>query len=71
MTSTVGQRLPVFVVIPTYNRAAILGRAISSCQRQSYPVDEVIVVDDASSDGTQACKYEREVGATIIAGKAK
>jgi glycosyltransferase involved in cell wall biosynthesis len=53
LINTVGRHASVSVVIPTYNRAAILGRAIGSCQRQSYPVDEVIVVDDASSDSTQ------------------
>jgi glycosyltransferase involved in cell wall biosynthesis len=44
----------VSVVIPTYQRAAILGRAIESVLDQSYPSVEVIVVDDGSTDGTRA-----------------
>ena len=48
-----GRCLPVSVVIPAYNRADMLGRALESvaAQRPSAPA-EVIVVDDASSDNT-------------------
>jgi glycosyltransferase involved in cell wall biosynthesis len=42
----------VSVVIPTYNRAALLLEAIDSVLRQTLPVREVIIVDDGSSDGT-------------------
>jgi len=42
----------VSVVIPSYNRAATLPRAIDSVLQQQRPVDEIIVVDDGSSDGT-------------------
>ena len=40
------------VVIPTYNRIETLPRALASVAAQSRPVDEVIVVDDGSTDGT-------------------
>jgi hypothetical protein len=40
------------VVIPTYNRAAIVARCVDSCLDQSYPDFELIVVDDDSSDDT-------------------
>ena len=41
----------VSVVIPVYNRAGLIGRAIASILGQSYRNIETIVVDDASSDG--------------------
>ena len=40
------------VVIPTYNRAGLLGRSIRSVLGQTYDDLELIVVDDASSDNT-------------------
>lgn len=41
------------VVIPAYNAAGTIARAVDSCLRQSYVPYEIIVVDDASTDNTE------------------
>lgn len=43
----------VSVIIPTYNGAEFLGEAIQSVLEQTYPNFELIVVNDASPDGTE------------------
>lgn len=40
------------VIIPTYNRENSVGEAIESVLAQTRPADQVIVVDDGSTDGT-------------------
>lgn len=42
----------VSVVIPTYNRKGMIGRAIESVLNQTYQNLELLLVDDGSSDGT-------------------
>lgn len=42
----------VAVIIPTYNRAHLLRQALESVLAQSRPPDEIIVVDDGSTDDT-------------------
>ncbi len=42
----------VSVIMPTFNRAATLGRAIQSVMGQSHHNMELIVVDDGSTDST-------------------
>jgi len=43
----------ISVIIPTYNRASLLARALNSVLNQTYRSIEVIVVDDGSQDGTE------------------
>jgi len=42
----------IAAVIPLYNKEPYVTRAINSILAQSAPVDEIIIVDDASTDGS-------------------
>lgn len=44
----------VSVIIPTYNRAGLIGEAIENVLQQTYANIELIVVDDGSTDDTQS-----------------
>jgi glycosyltransferase involved in cell wall biosynthesis len=48
------------VIIPTYNRARVIGATIEAILKQTLPPREVIVVDDGSADDT----------ASVVAGYA-
>ena len=40
------------IIMPVYNRAAVVGRALKSCLAQSFDSFEIVAVDDGSSDGS-------------------
>lgn len=55
MTIPPSDYTPIFsIVIPTYNRASTIARAIKSCLNQTIREIEIIVVDSGSTDETRA-----------------
>lgn len=56
--------MSVSAIIPTFNRLRYIRRAIDSVLAQTVPVDELIVVDDGSTDGT-ADALKAEYGSRI------
>lgn len=57
----------VSAIITTHNRRDLLGRAIESVFSQTYPNMELIVVDDASDDGTsELCQGDSRINYIYI-----
>ena len=44
--------MKIALVIPSFNQAEFISEAIDSILNQTHPVDEILVVDDASTDET-------------------
>ncbi len=76
MSSTAGSPF-ISVIIPTYNSASMVGEAVESVLGQTLPPGEVIVVDDGSTDGTEAVcgrfggrvRYVRQANARASAAR--
>jgi glycosyltransferase involved in cell wall biosynthesis len=57
-SSIYANKTKISVVIPTKNRPEDLKRCLESLLNQSYPVDEIVIVDSSSDDGTEKlCGY--------------
>ncbi len=42
----------ICAIVPTFNRAGLVVECLDSILRQTRPVDEIVVVDDGSTDNT-------------------
>jgi len=70
--------LAVSVIVPTYNRASLIGATLNSILDQSHAPAEVIVVDDGSTDETEsivrgfpeAVKYHRTENSGVCAARS-
>jgi biofilm PGA synthesis N-glycosyltransferase PgaC len=54
----------VTVLVPAYNEAGSIAETIQSLRMQTHPADEIIVIDDCSTDGTG--DVARGLGVTVI-----
>jgi len=54
----------VSVVLPAYNEAGTIAGVVRGCRAALPQVEEVLVVDDGSSDGTAACAAQ--AGARVL-----
>lgn len=65
-TSTALSMVPVSVVIPCYKSGATIERAVRSVQKQWCLPQEIILVDDASGDGSLSTLRELAVDSTVV-----
>ncbi|HRZ86280.1 MAG TPA: glycosyltransferase [bacterium] len=52
------------ILVPAYNEAGSLADTIRSLKAQTVPIHEIIVIDDRSTDGTDA--VARSLGVTVV-----
>jgi glycosyltransferase involved in cell wall biosynthesis len=56
----------VTVIVPVFNGAAHLGETLAALAAQTRPIDELVVVDDGSTDDSAA--IAEAAGATVLRG---
>ncbi len=66
-------KLSIGVVVPTYNRAGFLAETLAAILDQTRPPDDVVVVDDGSSDDTPSvlARYAPRVKTLRIANSGE
>jgi GT2 family glycosyltransferase len=69
MGSTAAEGI-VSVVIPTWNGATHLAACLGALARQTRPADEIVVVDNASTDGTMALLRDRFPAVRLVVNRA-
>src|SRR3954468_22314403 len=52
----------VSVLIPAYNEEAVIATSVGAALKSDYPRFEVLVLDDGSTDDTEAAAYEAAGG---------
>jgi biofilm PGA synthesis N-glycosyltransferase PgaC len=52
----------VSVLIPAYNEEAVIATSVAAAMGSDYPVLEVLVLDDGSTDATEAAALEAAAG---------
>jgi GT2 family glycosyltransferase len=57
---------PVAAIVVTYNRVDLLRRWLQDLKEQTRPVQEIIVVDNASEDGTEAVMLQEYPWVTYV-----
>ena len=63
--TSASDRPRVAAVVVTYNRKALLRQCLAALQSQTHPVAEIIVVDNASTDGTDSMLAQEFPAVTV------
>lgn len=63
------QNFKIACVIVTYNNLNYIGETLNSLFFQTYPLEEIIIVDNASSDGTASMIAKNYPSVTLFANK--
>jgi len=60
------KKAPVSVIIPVFNGQRFIGEALESVRRQAWPPEDIIVVDDGSTDGTAGVVAAHQPGIRYV-----